>query len=313
VLPLIIFLFTVGNLYREGLPVPFLEDSHGQLQIWDLMISHQALDFWYLLKENLILWSILYIPSQIFFYSRPSRDLVKGFKFNPKYPSSILMLKEMVRSLRGVYICTVYESIMYRLELPTREHLFYFLQPSSEEGEVGLLAVLLGGVIVYMWGDAHFYFTHRLLHSTWLYKNVHKEHHESFNPTPFSGLSMHWFESMVYFSSAPLLAMAGVPLWLFRLMAKGLIVFPLEGHVGYGTWAVESSYNHYIHHAKFDYNYGSSPLWDHVLGTDYKIAKMKKKAKSSSVSAQDVLTVADKKRQRSALEQARLVGCALEE
>ena len=24
--------------------------------------------------------------------------------------------------------------------------------------------------LVYMWGDAHFYWTHRLLHTSWLYK-----------------------------------------------------------------------------------------------------------------------------------------------
>ena len=30
---------------------------------------------------------------------------------------------------------------------------------------------------------------------------------------------------------------------------------------------VEDSYNHYLHHKNFNNNYGSSPLWDHIMGT----------------------------------------------
>ena len=107
-----------------------------------------------------------------------------------------------------------------------------------------------------------------MLHTPWLYRNVHKVHHESFNPDPFSGLSMHWFESTVYFSSAPL-ASFFIPLWVFRLVLKGLIVSPLLGHWGHGTWAIEGVFNHYVHHTKFHWNYGSSPLWDHVCSTNY--------------------------------------------
>lgn len=128
--------------------------------------------------------------------------------------------------------------------------------------------VTVAGLLLYLWGDTHFYWTHRLLHTPWLYRNVHKVHHRSFNPNPFSGLSMHWFEQIVYFSAAPLIFWCA-PWWLTRALCKGLIVFPLEGHWGFGSWSHEPSYNHYIHHAKFNWNFGSSPLWDHICGTNW--------------------------------------------
>lgn len=106
---------------------------------------------------------------------------------------------------------------------------------------------------------------------------------------------MHWFESAVYFSSAPMVG-PFLPLWLVRLTVKGLVLAPLQGHSGFGSFEHETSCNHYIHHAKFNvsschkarlpsvaammvmrtlvsvstqWNYGSSVMWDKLMGTDY--------------------------------------------
>ena len=79
---------------------------------------------------------------------------------------------------------------------------------------------------------------------------------------------MHPIESFIYFTSAPTL-LPFIPIFLFRLMIKSTIIAPLEGHAGFGNAQVESSVNHYIHHSKFDFNYGASPLWDYICGTNY--------------------------------------------
>jgi hypothetical protein len=68
---------------------------------------------------------------------------------------------------------------------------------------------------------------------------------------------------------------------------------PIEGHAGFGTWSSESSVNHYIHQSKFDWNYGSSVLWDHIMGTNYDLRGQTQPLKNSS------------------FEQASLVGCAI--
>ena len=77
---------------------------------------------------------------------------------------------------------------------------------------------------------------------------------------------MHWFESIIYFSAAPMVAFI-LPLWWYRLLTLGLILFPLEGHSGYGT---PLSHMHYIHHAKFNWNFGDSPMWDYLMSTDFR-------------------------------------------
>ena len=82
------------------------------------------------------------------------------------------------------------------------------------------------------------------------------------------------------------------PLYMFRIVAIGLIVFPLDGHCGFGSWKDESSVNHYIHHTKFNWNYGSL-MWDHFMGTNYPQNRDK----------------INKERDKEALEQAALVKC----
>ena len=224
-----------------------------------------------ILFENFLLWSVLYTIAHLLLYVEPQRKLFAPFKFNPKYPPTKLVLKEIFRSARGVLICSLQMHGIYTLHdrgaLPAFPGVG-FLNPAGHANDLPLAHALAGALILYAWGDAHFYWTHRLLHTRWLFKNVHKVHHESFNPDPFSGLSMHWLESSIYFSAGPMIC-PFTPLWMSRVIMVGLLLFPLEGHHGHGTWEVEGSNNHYIHHSKFNWNYGSSPLWDHIMGTNY--------------------------------------------
>ena len=47
--------------------------------------------------------------------------------------------------------------------------------------------------------EFHFFCIHRLIHTPFLYKWVHSVHHNSVNPSPWSSLSMHPVEHLLYF------------------------------------------------------------------------------------------------------------------
>ena len=57
----------------------------------------------------------------------------------------------------------------------------------SKGTDASIFMLGIGTLLIYLWGDFHFYWTHRMLHTQWFYKSVHKIHHESYNPDPFSG------------------------------------------------------------------------------------------------------------------------------
>lgn len=123
--------------------------------------------------------------------------------------------------------------------------------------------------------EAHFYCIHRLIHWPPLYRTVHKLHHANVNPGPWSGMSMHPVEHLLYMSgvlvhwivpSHPLHA-------IFHL--QHLAFAPAQGHSGFdkvrlanGVEMDADHYMHYLHHKYFEVNYGSPlvPL-DKLFGT----------------------------------------------
>jgi sterol desaturase/sphingolipid hydroxylase (fatty acid hydroxylase superfamily) len=149
-------------------------------------------------------------------------------------------------------------------------------------------------LIVSYWREFHFYWCHRVMHPWWkksrglsrydfgafLYKHFHSVHHKSYNPGPWSGLSMHPVEHFFYYTCAIL------PLWFkmhplhFLYTIYHANISPVGGHDGFGYPGGNSTY-HYLHHALFECNYGT-PLvdFDTLFGTkiDYN-DYMKNKAK----------------------------------
>lgn len=119
-------------------------------------------------------------------------------------------------------------------------------------------------VFILLARQAHFYWTHRLTHWKPLYKSAHYLHHKNVNIGPWSGLSMHPIEHVLYFSGVLLhWIIPSHPLHaIFHLVHTGLS--PAAGHSGFYKFEVgekhavsNGGYFHYLHHRYFDCNYGN--------------------------------------------------------
>merc|ERR1719370_68245 len=79
---------------------------------------------------------------------------------------------------------------------------------------------LLVAATVSIWRSPHFYIIHRMIHpwrvsglpdiGRFLYRKVHSLHHKSYNPTAWSGTSMHPVESTLYYSSCLIPVLLGL-------------------------------------------------------------------------------------------------------
>eukprot|EP00036_Acanthoecidae_sp_10tr_P012435 CAMPEP_0206285448 /NCGR_PEP_ID=MMETSP0106_2-20121207/103_1 /ASSEMBLY_ACC=CAM_ASM_000206 /TAXON_ID=81532 /ORGANISM="Acanthoeca-like sp., Strain 10tr" /LENGTH=438 /DNA_ID=CAMNT_0053715965 /DNA_START=24 /DNA_END=1340 /DNA_ORIENTATION=+ len=129
------------------------------------------------------------------------------------------------------------------------------------------LATLAWLVAIPVWRGAHFYFAHRFIHIGALYKFVHSLHHRNGDIEPFAGMAMHPVEHLYYFSClAPSVWFAAHPI-VMLFNGIHLVLSPACSHSGFEDH-VQSDQFHYLHHAKFECNYGSASLpLDHWFGT----------------------------------------------
>jgi sterol desaturase/sphingolipid hydroxylase (fatty acid hydroxylase superfamily) len=118
-------------------------------------------------------------------------------------------------------------------------------------------------IVLFFWNEAHFYVSHRVLHTRWL-RRFHAPHHHSHVATPFSTYSFHPVEAIML-GSVPL-----IPMLLYDFSFSALLSLPLMsialnnlGHSNYEFthnapahgW-LGASRRHHLHHACYNGNYG---------------------------------------------------------
>ena len=128
-------------------------------------------------------------------------------------------------------------------------------------------------LLIPLWREFHFYWVHRAIHWKPMYKYVHYLHHKNVQPGPWSGLSMHPVEHLVYFSCVLIHWVVPSHPIHFLLDAQHAALTPAYGHIGFEGPLLDGklpagSYFHYLHHRYFECNYGESTLpFDRLFGT----------------------------------------------
>ncbi len=285
----------VGPLLdRPWSPVRILKWLPGYFLPWNVIFISLAAVFWFwltppketlqtleagwiafLLFRNMALVALLYGALEIRLYVR--RRQGNRFKYNGKFPgetpSDVFMFNSQnidnaIRTfLFGLPIWTAYEVLLL---WAWANGVGSWVSPGA-----GLIWLIGFGLVMPLLHEVHFYCIHRLIHVPFLYKWVHSVHHNSVNPSPWSSLSMHPVEHLLYWSGLLLhLIVPSHPLLvLYHLQISG--TGAVIGHIGFDRIEVGDeeaigthAYAHYLHHKNFEVNYadGALPL-DKWMGT----------------------------------------------
>ena len=135
--------------------------------------------------------------------------------------------------------------------------------------------------LLILWHDVYFYWTHRLLHTPWLYRHVHRVHHRSRNPSPWAAYAFHPAEALINGLVVPL-ALLAVPLHGGMIFLFGVhqILRNAHGHaaveimprgfVRHWLWGrFTTTTHHHLHHETARGNYGLwFTWWDRWCGTE---------------------------------------------
>ena len=134
---------------------------------------------------------------------------------------------------------------------------------------------IAGLMLLPIWSAFHFYWVHRLLHVPFLYKRVHALHHRNVNIGPWSGLSMHPVEHLLYLSS--LLIHCVIPSHPIHLYFHVIYLAPGAAmtHTGYEDLLIKDkrklalgTFYHQLHHRYYECNYGNQEMpWDRLFRT----------------------------------------------
>jgi len=259
------FIFVAWCCYLYGFPI---DKAHTWNLDWIIL----------LLIQNLVIVYIFYGSWHWLLYDSPFSINIKDRKFNPEYPSQQKWNHDRFYTLVGTIIATGFEVLMVHLWSKG-------IVPYYDNFWQWPLWSLAWTIFVPYWRDFHFYWTHRAMHpwktnpdiGAWLYRSAHSLHHQSYNTGPWSGLSMHPLEHVLYFSCTlvPLFVIQHPFHFLFNMWHA--LLSPLPGHDGFDQPGGGSHY-HYLHHAHFECNYGTPmvPL-DKLFGTYENGSKYNKK------------------------------------
>ena len=185
----------------------------------------------------------------------------------------------------GVFFWTTYEVLMFWAMAND-----YAPMLTWAANPVWFVALFL---LIPVWESFYFYWIHRALHIPFLYKHVHALHHRNINVGPWSGLSMHPVEHLIFLGSVLVhFVVAAHPVHiLFHLQYYALTA--ATTHTGFEGMMVKDknrvklgTFHHQMHHRYFECNYGSLELpWDKWFGSfhdgtvesDAKIRERRKK------------------------------------
>ncbi|MEP3389022.1 MAG: DUF2147 domain-containing protein [Reichenbachiella sp.] len=137
-------------------------------------------------------------------------------------------------------------------------------------------------VIMLVFHDTYYYWTHRWMHHPKVYKYVHKVHHMSTNPSPWAAYSFHPLEAIIQAMVLPIILafipVHGIALFIFLTY---MIVRNVHGHLGFElfpnrfirskwiNWHTTTTH-HNMHHRYFKSNFGLYFIWwDKLMKTNH--------------------------------------------
>eukprot|EP00501_MAST-03F_sp_TOSAG23-6_P002243 GSMAST32.ASY1.ANO1.2343.1 assembled CDS len=245
------------------------------------------------LIRNVFVLNFLYMFWHYILYLSPwhqdERFREKKYNSIQQYEKSDHLLREVIYCNLGFLMSTCYECIFIRLwaigAIPSLIETGFWSFP--------IWSIFHLAAVAY-WRDFHFYFAHRVMHPWWnrknsiwtgdigafLYRHFHSLHHKSYNfcfliiffffGTKNSYLTnktvyykqnifsqyLHPVEHFIYYSCTILALFFTLHPLHFYFNKFHADISPLPGHDGYDKPG-GGSYFHYLHHAKFEVNYGT--------------------------------------------------------
>ena len=176
---------------------------------------------------------------------------------------------------------TIHHQLSFILLIPLLYYVLNYFGHVDVQGPRPSWLTICSQLILFIFSeDALFFWTHYLLHTPWLYQNIHKKHHVYKQPTGVVSLLSDPSEGLlnnlgVWFAPALLMEKHIFTLCIWLAIR---IYQTVNAHSGYNLpyvstqywvpWIMSGALGHDFHHQHGKWNYGSFfNFWDRLMGT----------------------------------------------
>ena len=233
--------------YRHVLYVNFLDDG------------------WRYLACGLVFWGLLHVLLR----KRLAHRIIDG------WPSRADLRREILYSVSTLVVLAGVNSMFLALSVSG------VIDVYADPLKYGVVWLVLSLPVMVVLHDFYFYWTHRLMHTRWLFRHVHGVHHRSRNPSPWAALAFHPVEALINGMVVPF-ALLLIPVNQYVVIAFAVhqIVRSTHGHASVESlprgfarhWLggrFTTTTHHHLHHETARGNYALwFTWWDRWCGTE---------------------------------------------
>jgi sterol desaturase/sphingolipid hydroxylase (fatty acid hydroxylase superfamily) len=201
------------------------------------------------------------------------KNILASRRMQDKFPGIKHYSRDILFSLITILIFATMAALVFTV-FSDYTNLFY------QWNKYGEVYYFLTFPLMLLIHDAYFYWMHRLMHQPKLFRYIHRVHHLSTNPSPWTAYAFHPLEAIIEAGIIPVIAFTlPVNYSAFALFLLFQFFYNVYGHLGYelfpprfnktwiGRW-VNTGTAHNQHHQFFHGNYGLYTLiWDRMFGT----------------------------------------------
>jgi lathosterol oxidase len=211
---------------------------------------------------------------QVFYILK--RDQMRSRKIQPRYPDKKIMYQEIKWSVVTMMILSFISMIVISSLLNGHTRIYYEIR---NHGWLYFAGSIVFCIFI---NDGYFYWVHRFMHLKAVFPKVHRIHHLSKTPTPWSIFSFSPAEAFILYAIFPAFVFF-IPLHPVALAVIVIynVINNISGHLGYEImplkfhrhWLLKYSNtvtHHELHHAKVKCNYGLYfNIWDRLMKTNH--------------------------------------------